>query len=167
MGVCCPVKTTFKSASAWSTLSEWDYNSDRFPTAVKLADGQVVSIAERDRLSAEWEAAQRYPRSRATYTQMSKGGTVRVRFASGGTPQLSSGSTWSLLEVIAPKTATFLYGSRCADCGAEMGYSEDVESSPYCADCQAQIAWMEEQSERDAVAMAEAREERRAWIAAA
>lgn len=161
------MKTTFKGLWSWSTLGEWDYDSDRFPTAVKLADGQIVSIGEQDRLAREWEAAQLYPRSRATYTQMNEDGTVRVRFANGGTPQLSSGSAWAKLEVIVPKTSTWLYGGRCADCGSEMGYFEDVESSPYCADCQEQIAWMEAQSEKDATDMAEAREERRAWTAAA
>jgi hypothetical protein len=147
-------------------LSKWDYNSERFPDAVKLADGQIISISDQDRQAKEWEVAQRYPRSQATYTAMDKDGIVRVRFASGGIPQLSAGNAWAKLEVIAPKTAIWLYGGRCADCSAEMGYSEDVESSGYCEDCQAQIDWQEVQSERDAEAMAEVREERRVWMEA-
>lgn len=141
------MKTTFNAAWGWSTLSEWDYDSDRFPTAIKLADGTVISINEQDRLSAEWKAAQRYPRSRATYIQMDADGIVRVRFASSSAPWLPAGSAWARLEVIAPKSATWLYNGWCADCACQMDYSEDAESSVLCPVCQEQHDWQEAQSE--------------------
>ena len=127
----------------WSTLSdcldgvraEWG-DGVRFPDAVRLPDGTIVGLTNDDYSFAGLDFHDAHPESRATYTPMTEDGSVKVRFRAGGSsPGGRSGERWSKREYFVLKDSVFLYGGRCRDCGAPIGYSENPESDGLCATC--------------------------------
>lgn len=155
------MKTTFSTYWGWSRISEWG-GGQRLPAAIRLPDGQIIDLSWVEYEGASHRHFNKHPRSKAKYMPMNDDGTVRLFHNTGGDDGgRSSGQRWAVMEVIAPKGSTFLYGGICSDCGKEtVEYSEDPNSPANCPKClaiYAELQQLVDESQR------ELQEQEEAW----